>query len=86
MLPARLNPCDRALTLIRTGSLHTSGGPYAAAQQALRNLLVAPDKVWRKRAGRSAQMQVRIFQKADGTVLTLTADMQERLDAATAAV
>ena len=69
----------RAFALVQTGSLHTSGRSYAAAQQELRNILVAPDKQWSRRDANGRQHKIRVFKKADGTIMTLTEAMNERL-------
>ena len=56
------------------------GQAYARAGQQLRNLLVAPDKVWSKRVGGKLE-QVRVFTDKDGKPQTLTTETKDKLKA-----
>ena len=80
-IPDSRHEIIQALVLKTNHFIATPGPAYAHAQQKLRNLLVAPDKAWKKRISNKLE-QVRIFADRDGNPLTLTpamkADMQAR--------
>ena len=69
-----------ALVLETNGVVATSGPTYAQAQQKLRNLLIAPDKPWKKRVGGKLE-QVRVFTNQAGNPLMLTAKTKDKLKA-----
>jgi len=79
-IPDSRHDIIQALVLDMNGVVATSGPTYAQAQQKLRNLLIAPDKVWSKRVGGKLE-QVRVFTDQAGKPQTLTAETKDKLKA-----